>query len=266
MIRRPCVAGQFYPGEPERLRAALKEYISPKAARKAVAIIVPHAGYIYSGPVAGAVFSEVAIPDDVILIGPNHTGLGAPVSLMAEGIWETPLGKVNINQELASLLLASSKLISNDAGAHTREHSLEVQLPFIQTLNKNASIAPITVMHTGPSGCAAIGKAIAGAIKEWGREVLIVISSDMNHYEDEETTRVKDRLAIDKVLALEPDGLLEVTARKDITMCGAVPAAIGINAALALGAAKTRLVAHTTSGEVSGDFEQVVGYAGIIIE
>ena len=269
MTRRPCVAGRFYPGEKTELEAAVKGYLlqrtHPRTPEKAVAVIVPHAGYIYSGQTAGAVYSETMIPDDIILIGPNHTGLGQPASVMEKGSWETPLGSVPVNPVLAGLIINSNAGFIADTGAHLREHSLEVQLPFIQTLNPAASIVPVTVMHASPAGCVAMGKAIARAVKAWGKDVLIVVSSDMNHYEPEATTREKDALAIEEILALEPGRLLEVASREDITMCGAIPTAIAMTAARELGASKARLVSHTTSGETSGDFAQVVGYAGIVI-
>jgi len=265
MMRRPCVAGRFYPGDRAELVATVKGYLLSRTRKKAIAVIVPHAGYIYSGAVAGAAYSETVIPDDIILIGPNHTGLGEPASVMENGSWETPLGSVEVNSRLAGLIIDSDAGFTADEEAHTHEHSLEVQLPFIQTLNPEASIVPVTVMHASKTGCVAMGKAIARAIKAWGKDVLIVVSSDMNHYEPDATTREKDKFAIDEVLALEPGRLLDVAARKGITMCGVMPAAIAITAARELGAEKTRLVSYATSGEASGDFAQVVGYAGIII-
>ncbi|MFQ5735969.1 MAG: AmmeMemoRadiSam system protein B [Thermodesulfobacteriota bacterium] len=264
--RRPCVAGQFYPGRPESLDTEVRGFLAPPGKpEKAIAIIVPHAGYVYSGAVAGAVYAATVIPDDIILIGPNHTGLGAPASLMGEGRWETPLGSVPVNTALARLLIEHGAGFTDDVDAHLSEHSLEVQLPFIQRMNGNASIVPITIMRADEKKCAAMGAAVARAIRRWGKDVLIVVSSDMNHYEGDKETRAKDRLAIDAVLALDPGRLLDVTAERDISMCGVVPAAIAINAALSLGAKEARLVRYATSGETSGDYDHVVGYAGIAI-
>ena len=268
ITRKPCVAGRFYPAGTDELKSELKQYLKANSPEKALAVIVPHAGYVYSGAVAGAVFARTVIPDDVILIGPNHTGAGSPVSVMAEGEWETPLGKVPVNTKLARLILDgddSNGAFTEDNTAHLGEHSLEVQLPFIQTLNPRASIVPITVMSAGPEECALMGAAIAGAIKAWKGDVLIVISSDMNHYEEELKTRTKDGYAIEQIKALSPDGLLDVTSRLGISMCGAVPAAIGMNAAIALGATEARVVRYATSATASGDFFEVVGYAGIAI-
>ncbi|HLC17545.1 MAG TPA: AmmeMemoRadiSam system protein B [Thermodesulfobacteriota bacterium] len=265
MLRRACVAGQFYPGGAKELQEEVRGFIKEEAREKATALIAPHAGYIYSGSVAGAVYSAVDIPDDVVLLGPNHTGLGARASVMTEGEWEIPTGTVGINTELAGMIAGSTRLFSPDTSAHLNEHSLEVQLPFIHCLNRGARFVPITVMQADLDECIEMGNALAGVIKDYGREVLIAVSSDMNHYESDKRTREKDKLAIDQVLSLDARGLLEVTARKDITMCGVFPAAIAITAARALGASRARLIKYATSGETSGDYDHVVGYAGIVI-
>ena len=267
MTRRPpCVAGRFYPGEAASLKKAVESFlIKGIDAQEAVSIIAPHAGYVYSGAVAGAIYSAARIPDTVILIGPNHTGLGEQVSIMPEGAWEIPTGTLEINAELSDLILENG-LFTSDSSAHMMEHSLEVQLPFIKALNDKAAIVPITVMHADASECAALGEALAGAVKRYGKPVLIVVSSDMNHYEPDARTREKDRLALDRVLQLDADGLLRVTKGKNITMCGVVPAAIAINASRRLGAKEATLVKYATSGETSGDLHQVVGYAGVIIK
>ncbi|MBI5238541.1 MAG: AmmeMemoRadiSam system protein B [Deltaproteobacteria bacterium] len=267
MIRMACVAGQFYPGDGRALEKAVQACLSSAGAKKerAKAVIVPHAGYMYSGHVAGAVYSSVEIPDNIVLIGPNHTGLGQRASIMDSGVWETPLGSVNINEGLAGLILENCKLFSKDSLAHMREHSLEVQLPFLYHLNKNISIVPITVMHAEFRECSIMGKALAKALTEFKKDALIVVSSDMNHYESDSVTRKKDKLAVDKALALDAKGLLDITSSKDITMCGVIPAAMAIAAAKELNAENARLVKYATSGDVSGDHDQVVGYAGIII-
>lgn len=265
MLRKPAVAGQFYPGSAQQLEKAVKGYLIDAPKEKAVAAISPHAGYIYSGHVAGALYSSIEIPDSIILIGPNHTGLGDSASIMTDGQWETPLGVMNINKTLAGMLIESSAVFSVDIAAHEREHSLEVQLPFIYTLNKMASFVPVTVMRAGFSEVLEMGLAIAKVIAAYGKQTLILVSSDMNHYESDKQTRKKDELAIDKALSLDAKGLLEVTAQKEITMCGVIPAAIAIVAAKELGAKKARLVKYATSGETSGDYGHVVGYAGIVI-
>ncbi|MBI1911145.1 MAG: AmmeMemoRadiSam system protein B [Deltaproteobacteria bacterium] len=266
LVRKPCVAGKFYPGDEKTLKASVDNFLSHSPKETAKAIIAPHAGYVYSGGVAGFIYSCVHMPDDVILIGPNHTGLGKKVSVMAQGAWDMPLGKVNINKELAEEVISSSALFSKDNEAHLLEHSLEVQLPFIYSLNKASRIVPITVMQATIAQCAEMGKAIAGVISNYGKEVLIVVSSDMNHYESEAATRAKDRLAIDKVLKLDYAGLIRIADENDISMCGLLPTAIAIAAVKALGGVEGRLVKYSTSGEVNGDYSQVVGYAGMLLK
>lgn len=266
ILRRPAVAGQFYPDRPEALKAMVDGFMPVAKREKATAVIAPHAGYIYSGGVAGAVYSSVKVPDDIVLIGPNHTGMGKRASVMAKGQWEVPTGAVEINEALASSVVSSSRLFSEDSLSHLAEHSLEVQLPFIMNANRNARIVPITVMHFGYRDCKVMGEAIAGAIKDHKKDTLIVVSSDMNHYEADKKTREKDRFAIDAILGLDAKGLLDVAGEKDISMCGVIPAAIAIVAAKCLGAKDACLVKYSTSGEVSGDYDQVVGYAGIVIK
>ncbi|MFQ5329287.1 MAG: AmmeMemoRadiSam system protein B [Thermodesulfobacteriota bacterium] len=267
MMRKPAVASQFYPGEAEELERTLSSFEDGEASREeAIAIIAPHAGYLYSGKVAGSLYSQVKICNDVILLGPNHTGLGEMVSLMPSGGWEIPTGTVDVNSELAHLLLEESPLLSPDEAAHLREHSLEVQLPFIHHFNREATIVPITIMRLDGKGCDELGKAVARAIKKYEDEVLIVVSSDMNHYESQEVTQLKDRKAIDRVLALDAAGLLQTTEEEEITMCGVIPAAVAISAARDLGAASARLVEYATSGDTSGDYDHVVGYAGVLIK
>lgn len=267
MIRKPCVAGSFYPLNPTPLKKSVAEFLDQGAAKeKAVAIVAPHAGYVYSGHVAGAVYSSIVMPDTVVLIGPNHTGCGPDVSIMTQGTWEVPGASANVNADLASLIIEETDLLSEDFSAHALEHSLEVQLPFILTLNKSATIVPITVMRARPKDCRIIGEAVASAIVRFKSDVLIVASSDMNHYESDRTTRSKDALAIERVTSLDPEGLIKVTTMEGISMCGVLPAAITLSAAIALGATNARLVRYATSGDVSGDYSQVVGYAGFIIK
>lgn len=276
MIRRPAVANQFYPGDPQTLEKTVRGMVDDNAVKEeAVAIIAPHAGYIYSGRVAGSVYSRVKIQYNIILLGPNHTGLGERVAVMAGGEWEMPFGKVAINQELAHLLIEESHIFSDDSTAHVREHSLEVQLPFIHHFNPKASIVPITIMHMTYDMCEELGKAIANAIRKYtcsrmslpGKDkVLIVVSSDMNHYESDTVTKKKDKKAIDKILALNPKGLMETVSDEDISMCGIIPAAIAIVAAKELGAKTAKLINYATSGDTSGDYAHVVGYAGILIK
>jgi len=240
---------------------------------KALGIVAPHAGLVYSGSVAGAVYSRIELPGTFVLIGPNHTGLGAPVSLMANGSWQTPLGTVRINEDLAAAVLSKSRRIHDDTMAHLQEHSLEVQLPFIQYLKKEFTIVPIQMMDTRLETCVELGNAIAQAIAECevrsaeykAGGTLIVASSDMSHYVSAETAKKKDHAAIKRILELDAPGLYNTVRDENISMCGYGPAVAMITACKILGATKAELVKYTNSGDVSGDYDQVVGYAGIIV-
>lgn len=273
MHRQPAVAGYFYPGSAESLRKQVEGFVVSGAEKiKAIGILSPHAGLIYSGSVAGAVYSKVELPDTFILIGPNHTGLGAPVSLMASGSWETPLGRVDIDESLAALILSKSPRIREDSLAHLQEHSLEVQLPFIQYFKDTFKIVPIQMLDTRLETCLEVGRAVAEAIKEQGQGsggrgqgVLVVASSDMSHYEPAAAAKEKDFKAIEQILNLDTEGLYRTVRDTGITMCGYGPAVAMLAASKALGAAKAELIKYANSGEVSGDYEQVVGYAGIVV-
>lgn len=268
MLRHPAVAGQFYKGSPEALKKQVEGFIvSVSERKKAIGIVSPHAGLIYSGAVAGAVYSSIIIPDIIVLIGPNHTGLGTPVSLMAKGEWETPLGTVAIDELLAASILSKSRLISDDSLAHLHEHSLEVQLPFIQHFKKDFKIVPIQMLDTRYDTCVALGRAVAGAINDTyqGKGVLIVASSDMTHYESAAVAKEKDFKAIHHILNLDPEGLYKTVKAYGITMCGYGPAIAMLAASKSLGASKAELIKYANSGEISGDYEQVVGYAGVVV-
>ncbi len=271
--RKAYVAGQFYPADPDKLSGLVTEYLrgvpsSSKAgsdAPAALALMAPHAGYVYSGTVAGTAYSAVKIPETIVLIGPNHTGRGASAAISSVDAWQSPLGKITIDQQLAALIKGASPLFTFDDIAHNSEHSLEVQLPFIQFLNPATSIVPITISTCDIEECTELGTALARAIKDYGKEVLIVISSDMNHYESDRVTREKDQMAIALCLHLDSAALIDLCQKRGISMCGVTPMAIGMIAAKELGAESSVLTGYSTSGEVSHDTEQVVGYAGIMI-
>ncbi len=276
MLRHPAVAGHFYQGTAEALRKQVQGFVIPGAKKvKALGILAPHAGLMYSGAVAGAVYSSIELPDTFILVGPNHTGLGESVSLMSSGRWETPLGTVEIDEPLAASILEKSTHIHADTLAHLREHSLEVQLPFIQYLKQTFKIVPLQMLDTRLETCLEVGRAIAAAIQEREmrgvkqgsgmHKVLIVASSDMSHYERAETAKEKDSKAIHQILKLDPQGLFRTVRDYGITMCGYGPAVVMLASCNSLGASRAELVKYANSGEVSGDYDQVVGYAGIVI-
>jgi hypothetical protein len=264
MVREPAVAGQFYPGKRETLQAELARLIVPREPKRTViGVVSPHAGYIYSGGVAGKLYGGIEIPATVVVLCPNHTGHGAPIALHPPGSWRTPLGEVPINAELAGLLAGEVDGLVEDAAAHRFEHSLEVQLPFLQQVRPDISIVPLCLGFADLARCKVLGEGMARAISRYGGEVLMVASSDMSHYEPADVARGKDRLAINRVLDLDPDGLLAVCRQQRITMCGAVPAAAMLVAARMRGAERGELVAYATSGDVTGDNREVVGYAAI---
>ncbi len=266
MKRKPAVAGQFYPDSPTDLSRQVEDFITPDAEKEeAIGIVSPHAGLIYSGRVAGEVYSRVSMPHTVILIGPNHTGIGRPVSIMSSGSWQMPTGELKINEEIAGRLKEKSGLIEEDATAHEMEHSIEVQLPFILHFSQEVMIVPIMLMHDSLDICRQVGEAIADVINESKYPILIAASSDMSHYETDTIARRKDNTAIEKVLNMDPEGLYTTVINEHISMCGILPVATMLYAAKKLGAKESVLVKYMTSGEVSGDFNQVVGYAGMII-
>jgi AmmeMemoRadiSam system protein B len=266
MIRQPAVAGQFYTGDGKELRAELNEYVpSPTGGEKALGIIAPHAGYIYSGAVAGKVYGEIEVPKTVIVLGPNHHGIGARAAIYPDGEWKTPLGRVSIDTRLSELVKRHSPIVEEDTVAHMYEHSLEVQVPFLQFVKPDVVIVPICLGFSDFPSCASLGNGIAEAIREYGDEVLIVASSDMTHYESAASAKAKDDEAIREILSLDPEGLLRVCRIKGITMCGVVPSTVMLVAAISLGAKKARLVKYSTSGDVTGDNRQVVAYAAFTV-
>ena len=267
MRRTPAVAGQFYQGAASKLTQQVRQYINTGAVKEhAIGILSPHAGLIYSGSVAGEVYSAIEFPKTFVLIGPNHTGLGAKISMMASGEWEIPTGVFSIDGKLSRRIAANTPIISEDAQAHTFEHSLEVQLPFIAYFSTEPKIVPITVMSASLEECRLLGEGIAKSIKEVNYSVVIVASSDMSHYVPEDVARQKDKKAIEMIKSINPEGLYTVVSRERISMCGYLPATVMLFAAKALGAIEARLVKYSTSGEVSGDYDQVVGYAGMIVK
>ncbi|RUM90289.1 MAG: AmmeMemoRadiSam system protein B [Thermodesulfatator sp.] len=266
MIRRPAVANQFYDGDPVRLRAELSRLIPTTAhAKPALAAVSPHAGYIYSGHVAGAVFSRVTVPEYVIVMGPNHTGYGSYAEIMTEGVWQMPLGDVPIASDLADLILSRSNILQEGYQSHLYEHSLEVQIPFLQYLQPDLHIVPICLGPLDLESCLEIGRAVAAAIKAFSMPVLIVASTDMSHYVTADTAKEMDTLAIKRILALDPQGLYTTVKENGISMCGYIPTTIALEASNLLGAKQAELIKYANSGEINGDYNRVVGYAGLAI-
>jgi MEMO1 family protein len=268
MIRKPAVAGRFYPADRETLKGDLIKLTkgqSPPDEPRGIALLVPHAGYMYSGRVAGATFTAVRLARRSVILCPNHTGLGEGIAVDDEGLWETPLGQVSVDSPLARAVLARSREARSDRIAHRLEHSLEVELPFLQHLLGEISFVPICVGTLDLAALLDLGRSVASAVQADGGDVLIVISSDMSHYIPAAAAATIDHKAIERIVALDPEGLHRVVRENDISMCGVAPAVAGLEAARCLGAQRGRLVAYSHSGETTGDQSSVVGYAGVAV-
>ncbi len=267
-MRTPVVAGRFYPGSPIELAETVDGLFAKAGTvqkETALAVVSPHAGYIYSGELASKTLSRVTVPETVVIIGPNHHGRGARVALSAQS-WEMPFGEVPVDQEMAALLVEQGTAeITIDEIAHNPEHSLEVQIPFLQKLQNNLKIVPLVVSQITFSQCEEVATALADAIQALEKDILIVASSDMSHYESREAATKKDSLALQDVQNLKPQELYNTVFSNGISMCGVIPVVITLLTARLLGATRADLVDYTDSGYVSGDAKQVVGYAGIVI-
>ncbi len=265
MIRDAVVSGKFYPADRNELISMLRNFCPQKDFKyKAYGVISPHAGYIFSGSVAGEVFSSVLLPSKFIILCPNHTGFGTPLSIMSSGKWVTPLGDVEIDETLAKKLKALDNNLEEDILAHKFEHSLEVQLPFLQYLKENHfTFVPICVGTADFDTLIKLGDAIGKILSE-DDDLLVVASSDMTHYESAESAKKKDFLAIEKMEELDVDGFYRTIREYSISMCGFAPATITMTAVKMAGAKKGKLVKYTNSGDVLGDYSSVVAYAGMV--
>ncbi len=266
MLRLPAVAGRFYPSDPKELTALVRQYAQPDAQHptsNVKACLVPHAGYVYSGHVAGAVYARIALPEKIIVLGVRHYPRGEPAAILSTGAWRMPLGDAPIDSELAEELRRECPLLREDGVAHSAEHSLEVQVPFLQVLAPAFSFVPLALGTVRFESLVSVGEAIARVLGNAKESILLLTTSDLNHYEDDATTRIKDRKAIDQLLALDPQGLYDTCRNEEISMCGLGPAVAMLTALKALGAKKSELVKYATSADVSGDCSQVVGYAGM---
>jgi len=267
MDRNPYVAGYFYPAAASELKTMIARFTDKKSPKEEViGLLVPHAGYQYSGPVTGATVSRIKFKDTFIIMGPTHSGLGKPFSVMVEGTWKTPLGEVDIDEELARKLVSISSYLEEDYIAHQEEHAVEVQLPFLQYFKPDVRIVPIILSGAPLSSYKEIGREIAAAIIELKRETVIMASGDMTHYESHESAKEKDMKAVEAMLALDEDELTRRYQSLSISMCAYGPVACLIAAAKELGATEAELVKYQTSGESSGDYSAVVGYAGVIFK
>jgi AmmeMemoRadiSam system protein B len=265
MQRQPAVAGYFYPGTRLELEQQLADLIPEREKMHAEAIVVPHAGYIYSGAVAGEVYASVTLPDTFIILCPNHTGQGSDFDVYPEGEWLTPLGPAYVDQELVRELMKRFPRATKDGRAHVREHSLEVQLPFLQYLKGNIRFLPVCVRQMRFEYLEELGHAIADIVRTFSREILVISSTDMTHYEPQDSANRKDRLAIEQMEHLNAKGLYDTIHNYEISMCGYLPTTSTLVSAKDLDCRKGSLLKYATSGDVTHDYQSVVGYAGMVL-
>ena len=265
MNRQPAVAGTFYPAHKDLLEKELSQLLPAKSEKiHAKAIVVPHAGYMYSGSVAGEVYGSVELPETFIILCPNHTGHGSDFDLWSDGKWWTPLGSAQVDSGLCAKLQDYFPRVSKDGRAHLREHSLEVQIPFLQYLKGEIRFLPLCIRQRHYQYLEELGHAISRIVKEADHPILIIASSDMTHYERQESAQRKDKLAITQMEKLDPQGLYDVVHEQEISMCGYLPTTAAMIAAKDLGASSGRLLKYATSGDVTRDYASVVGYAGLV--
>jgi AmmeMemoRadiSam system protein B len=267
MLRLPAVSGRFYPSNPGELAALVRECTDVHenaAPARAKACLVPHAGYVYSGHVAGAVYVRIAFPKKIVILGVRHYPRGEKAAILSSGAWQTPLGDASIDEPLAQALRAACPLLREDSVAHSDEHSLEVQIPFLQVLQPGFTFVPVALGTVRYEDLVAVGEAIGHVLAASSEEILLLTTSDLNHYENDAATRVKDHKAIDQILALDARGLYDTCRNEAISMCGLGPTVAMLTALQSLGTTRPELVRYATSGDVSGDYSAVVGYAGIL--
>lgn len=283
-IREPAVAGFFYSYNENELIKQIEELflsehgpgITPDPVKNGkynlISLISPHAGYMYSGPIAAHGFLYLAndgLPDTIIIVGPNHTGLGSGVSIYPGGIWKTPLGKIEIDDELVDEIIKNSNIIDIDETAHLREHSIEVQLPFLQYIykkaNKQFKLIAIILLMQDINTAMDIGSAMYHAVRKINKKVVVIASTDFTHYEPHEIARRKDKYVIDEILSLNPEGIIKVVYSRNISMCGFGPVAATVYYSKLMGATKAYLLKYGTSGDVTGDLSSVVAYASFAI-
>ncbi|GAB6888871.1 AmmeMemoRadiSam system protein B [Desulfothermus okinawensis JCM 13304] len=266
MERRPVYAGQFYPADKKELLAMLDSFfieVEEHEKKDIILTMLPHAGYVFSGKTAGKTLSYAKIKKNVIILGPNHTGIGTNFSVWHEGRWDLPLGYLDVNNELSNRLLENIQELVPDFSGHLREHSLEVIIPFLWKIDSEIKIVPISIMEPRLEKLIQVGESIANIIRD--EDVTLVVSSDMSHFISHDRAKILDKIAIDQILRIDPQGLYTAVRQNNISMCGIFPMTVGLAAAKALGAKRGELIDYTTSGEITGDFHRVVGYAGVLV-
>ncbi|WP_031386450.1 AmmeMemoRadiSam system protein B [Desulfonatronum thiodismutans] len=267
MDRNPVVAGRFYPGTKQAWESEVRSYLPlVSTPRKALLAMMPHAGYAYSGAVAGKTLSEVIQTETVLLLGPNHTGLGRPLALWPNGRWLLPGAHLDVDEELARSIFEAAPAIQADHQAHLQEHSLEVILPFLWAVRPQTKIVPLAVAEPSLEVLLRTAQELSAVLAKWPKPLLILVSSDMSHFVSAQQAKELDGLALQAALERDPEKLYATVHDQRISMCGMLPMTLGLATANALGATQASLIAYATSGDVTGDFSQVVGYAGVVVE
>lgn len=277
--RTPVVAGSFYESSQakliDRIKWCFTHELGPRnlpevgaRRRESHGYVVPHAGYMYSGPVAAHTYFRVAVegkPEAFVLLGPNHTGIGTAVSIYDRGLWSTPLGDVEVDSDLAQEILRNSNYVDVNYDAHKYEHSIEVQLPFLQFIFKNFKIVPIVIAYQVPEIAKDLARSIANASNKLGRDVVVLASSDMSHYEPQTTAYEKDREVLEHIIKLSPEDVFEVVNERNVSMCGVGPVMALLYYARSMGGSRGEVLKYATSGDITGDLDAVVGYASVRI-
>jgi len=269
MNRPPIVAGRFYPETAAALESQVRGFLDLAPARDSQSTLlamVPHAGYVFSGAVCGQTLGAANLRPLLVLLGPNHTGMGPPLSVWPDGRWITPDGGLPVDEEAAQALLDENAGFTADTAAHAQEHSLEVEIPFLRALNPEAGVVPVCVSQGDPGRLVEAGRALARVLNALKRPASIVVSSDMSHYVTANRAKAQDAKALERIEQLDPVGLYRTVREHNISMCGVMPMTLGLAAALEFGATRARVEAYATSGDVSRDFDRVVGYAGVIVQ
>jgi AmmeMemoRadiSam system protein B len=276
-VRLPCQAGAFYEGTAESLKRQIEDCflhelgpgelprVNEDGLRRIVGLVCPHAGYMFSGPVAAHAYYRLALdgkPDVVVLLGPNHTGYGSALATMSEGFWRTPLGDVEVDSGIASKIMREAHIVDVDESAHSLEHSIEVQLPFLQYLyGSQFKIVPICFLMQDLSSAREVGQAVSKALA--GKNAVVIASSDMTHYERQERASKNDKMALEAVEAMDEAGFYSIIETHGISACGYGPIITLITAVKIMGAKEAKLLCYKTSGDVMGDYSRVVGYAAM---
>ena len=276
MIRKPAVAGLFYELDPDSLRKQIewcfKHKLGPGSIpgmgneRNIKGVIAPHAGYIYSGPVAAHTYHEIAedgFPETFVILCPNHTGMGSGVSTI-KGSWETPLGLVDIDDEFADLMIENAGIIESNPAAHIKEHSAEVQLPFLQYLNPDFQFVPVTMWMQDMETAAEIGNSIQKTASELERDIVVIASTDFTHYKPQKEAYIQDMQVIDSIKAMDEKLMMERVSQLNVTMCGYGPVAATMIEVKKMGATYCELLKYATSGDTTGDNSSVVAYASAV--